>query len=182
MKHSCLLLSVFLFVVIKTSAQDYSLKNEQVEAMKKLEFLTGDWEGKGWVSMRPEQSEKFIQTEKVRFKTDGTSLLIEGLGKDPQSNTITHDAIAIVYYDVREKKYKFNSHVMQGYHGTYDALVKQDTFIWKIENPYAGTMVYTITLNENGQWFEIGERTKGDEEAVQFFEMTLTKIKSQENE
>ncbi|MEQ8360648.1 MAG: hypothetical protein RH860_14250 [Cytophagales bacterium] len=182
MKKALLILAISLCIVFKSHAQENTVKGLQIAAMKKLEFLTGDWEGRGWISMGSEQKEEFLQTERVRFKTDGTSMLIEGLGKDAVTNAVTHDALAIVYFDVREKKYKFDSHVMQGYHGSYDAMVKQDTFIWKIENPYAGTMVYTITLNEKGQWFEIGERKKGDEELTQFFEMTLTKNKSQENE
>ena len=34
---------------------------------------------------------------------------------------------------------------------------------------------YIITLNEKGQWFEIGEYNMGDR-WIQFFEMTLDKV------
>ena len=48
---------------------------------------------------------------------------------------------------------------------------------WAMETP-GGQIRYTITLNDAGQWFEIGEMSQDGETWRQIFEMTLDRVAS----
>lgn len=178
MKNIVFLLIILIGSFVCVQGQESKDKVQQLEAMSKLDFLIGEWKGKGWVMTGPDKREVFDQYETVNYKTDSLTILIEGKGTDKENpKKITHDALALIYYDSNEDQYNFNSHVMQGYHGSYKGEVKQDTFIWKIENPYAGLIIYTICIDDQDQWFEVGERKSKSGDKIKFFEMTLSKIK-----
>ncbi len=51
----------------------------QRTAMKKLEFLLGEWSGEATVLRGPGQFIEMAQTESVQFKLDGLLLMIEGV-------------------------------------------------------------------------------------------------------
>jgi hypothetical protein len=53
----------------------------QRTAMKKLEFLVGDWSGEATVLRGPGQFAEMAQTESAQFKLDGLVLMIEGVGR-----------------------------------------------------------------------------------------------------
>jgi len=63
-----------------------TLKQPDIEAqraaMKKLEFLVGEWSGEASVLRGPGQFADLTQTESVRFTLDGLVLMIEGVGRD----------------------------------------------------------------------------------------------------
>ena len=48
--------------------------------------------------------------------------------------------------------------------------------VWKFRLPGVGDTRYTIVLNDQGQWFEIGEVQKDGSEWRKFFETTLTRV------
>jgi len=52
-----------------------------------------------------------------------------------------------------------------------------DTLEWSLQIPQRGRMRYTISRNEKGEWFEIGEMSQEDQTWRKFFEMTLRKEK-----
>jgi hypothetical protein len=51
-----------------------------LEAMGKVSFLAGRWEGSGWFQMGPGPKQEFTQTEVVEPKLDGLVFLVEGIG------------------------------------------------------------------------------------------------------
>ena len=53
----------------RSSAQDPAAA--QREAMKKLDFLVGEWKGEGWMEFAPGQRRTFRGTEVVQSKLDG---------------------------------------------------------------------------------------------------------------
>ncbi len=55
------------------------------------------------------------------------------------------------------------------------ARVSENTLVWGFENPRAGTIRFTIKLNEKGQWFEIGEISRDGKAWQKFFKMTLSR-------
>src|SRR5688500_12056517 len=52
----------------------------QREAMKKLDFMVGKWEGSGW-DQRGRVRHEFTSAETVDWRVDGTVLLVEGRHK-----------------------------------------------------------------------------------------------------
>ncbi|MCB0631367.1 MAG: hypothetical protein R2824_31340 [Saprospiraceae bacterium] len=148
-------------------------------AMEKLSFLAGKWSGSGWQMNQQRQKMAFTQTEDIEFLTDGESLLIKGLGKSNNPETgeerVIHNAVALITYDPEEDRYDFRSFVVGRGSGNHIGhLVADGHFEWFLETPN-GKIRYTITINEKGQWHEIGEFAMGDS-WFQFFEMTLDKL------
>src|SRR5215212_1550598 len=83
----------------------------QRDAMKKIDFLGGEWKGEGWMEFTPGQRRSFRATEVAQRKLDGLLLTIEGLhrgqlGGKGEEVTV-HNAFAAVSYDDKANRYRF---------------------------------------------------------------------------
>lgn len=134
--------------------------------MQKLAFLTGEWEGTGWMIGPDREKHSFDQTEKIHFKLDSTLILIEGKGMS--EDQIVHNALAIISYDRDAGHYIFNSWLANGRKGEFKAELIGGKLYWYLND----MMRYIISINENGQWYETGEMHRNGN-WFQFFEMTL---------
>lgn len=162
-----------LIVVILTSTTVFSQNSETdpilKSKIKELSFMVGNWAGNGWMMNRNGKSE-FSQTEKVQFKLDSTSILIEGKGIS--KGKVIHNALAILTYDKNKEHYSFRSYLPSGMTAEFRAEIIDNKLYW-----YPNENVrYIVWLNENEQWYETGEYKRG-EIWHQFFEMTLGKQK-----
>ena len=152
------------------------------DEMKKLDFLIGEWKGEAWFQMGPNaKREVALQHEKVTPRAGGAALQIDGIGRakkeDGTAGDVVHDAYAMLRWDDQAKQYRFST-VVAG-RGTAEPTFEvtgENTAVWTMKVPQ-GTMRYTITLNEKGQWFEVGEFSRDGEKWSKFLEMTLTKVK-----
>jgi hypothetical protein len=172
MKHLRTILILALFVsTIPAFAAD---------EMKKLDFLIGEWKGEGWYQMGPKR-EYALQTEKITPKAGGNALMIEGLGhrknEDGSAGAVVHDAFAMLRWDGVARQYRFST-ALAG-RGTAEPefeVTGTNKAVWKMRVPQ-GTMRYTISLTEKGEWFEVGEFSGDGQQWSKFFEMTLQKVK-----
>src|SRR5688500_1067507 len=80
----------------------------ELAAIKKLNFLVGTWEGEGW-SQRGPQRETYKGSETVRSKLQGKALLVEGLFIEPISKKTVHETLAVITFDEKTSKYRFNT-------------------------------------------------------------------------
>lgn len=152
----------------------------QRQAIAKLAFLAGEWDGMGWIQFG-ERKIDFLGHERVEPRLDGTLLLVEGLHHEKQPDgskgRVVHNAMGIFSFDAEAKTYGFRTYVLRG--GGKDAWAKviADHHVeWGFSDPRGGAMRYTITLTPAGEWHEIGERSAGDGKPwTKFFEMTLKK-------
>ena len=158
------------------SADQPKSKDVQLREMKKLDWFVGQWKGTGWIQMGPQERREFTQTETIEAKLDGLVLVIEGLGKAKEDGSTVHTALAFVSYDHRANKFRWHAFTPEGQIDT-EAKVGTDTLEWTLEIPQRGRMRYTITRNEKGEWFEVGEMIREDQTRHKFFEMTLRKQK-----
>ena len=178
LKITCLLGAAFLlFAVAPSSSRAQRLDPAaHLEAMKKLDFLVGYWEGEGWSEFRPGQRHTFRSIEIVERKLDGEVLLVEGLHKDGE--VIVHHAYAMLSYDTEAGLYEFRSYVSGRSGGNFEATAPEEGVMqWGMKIPN-GQIRYTITLNDAGQWFEVGEMSQDGETWRQIFEMTLNRVAS----
>src|SRR5437868_12634571 len=80
------------------------------EAMKKLDFLVGEWKGEGWMEFAPGQRRTFKGTEVVQSKLDGLLVTIEGLHRGQVGGrgdeVVVHNAFALVSYDDKANRYR----------------------------------------------------------------------------
>lgn len=152
------------------------------DEMKKLDFLVGEWKGEAWYQMGPNAKREYaLQHEKVTPRAGGNVLLVEGIGRtkkeDGTAGEIVHDALAFLRWDDVAKKYRFSTAVAG--RGTAEPAFEvtgPNKAVWTMELPQ-GTMRYTITLNEKGEWFEVGEYSRDGAKWSKFLEMTLVKVK-----
>ena len=152
----------------------------QKSEMKKLHFLEGQWKGEAWMITQNREKQYIIQTENVEVKQDGLVLTIQGTGIDKASlqskPKMVHDAFAILYFDKQRQKIRMMAFT-RGNRIFTEPIVRDDrSMIWGFTIPNIGEVRYTIRLNEQGQWFEIGEFSRDGVQWFQNFEMILDKI------
>jgi hypothetical protein len=154
----------------------------QREAMKKLDFLVGQWKGEGWMEFAPGQRRTFKGTEVVQRKLDGLVLAIEGLHRgqvgDTKEEVVVNNAFALVSYDDKAKRYRFQAFTSRGNYEDAEAKVSEGQLVWGMKVPQFGDVRYTVKRDEKGRWFEVGEVSQDGKEWRKFFEMTLERVES----
>jgi hypothetical protein len=163
------------------SGQEPKPASPQLEAMKKLHFLVGEWKGEGWTEFSPGQRRTSPINESVQPKLGGMVLLVEGLGKNripgKQEEVITHHALGILSYDDRAKVYRLRSHLFTGQSTEAEATFTDEGFQWRFQPSPNMNIRYTVKLTDKGEWFERGEMSQDGKTWRQFHEMTLQKVK-----
>jgi hypothetical protein len=153
----------------------------QQEAMKKLGFLAGRWKGESWMESAPGQRSASVGTETVESKLDGLLLVIEGVHRrkvgDKEAGDIVHQAFAVVSFDEKAKRYRFQAHTDRGNYTETEAKVADGRLEWGFRLTQAGEVRYTITVTEPGHWTEIGEISSDGKQWRKFFEMTLERVR-----
>lgn len=165
---------LILFSINPLAMAQPKISEAHLEAMAKLDFLTGTWQGNGWMIIQGGQKVLFEQTEKVQWKLGQSVLMIEGMGKS--EGKVIHDALAVLSYDPNQTTYNLRSYLANGRNGDFQVVFKgENQIIWYMEIP-GRTIRYTLKINEKGQWHEIGEVKTGEDTWYHFFETTLNKM------
>ena len=163
------------------AGQEPQPSSTQLEAMKKLNFLVGEWKGEGWTEFVPGQRRTSPIAESVQPKLGGIVLLVEGLGKkkvpDKQEEVVVHNALGILSYDERAKIYRMRSHIATGQTTDAEAKFTDGGFQWAFKAGPSLSFRYTVKLTDKGEWFEIGEMSQDGTTWRKFHEMTLQKVK-----
>lgn len=177
----CLVCSLVFLMGGDLRAQETQPSPAQLEAMKKLNFLVGEWKGEGWTEMMPGQRRTSPIAESVQPKLGGVVLLVEGLGKKQvpgkQEEVIVHNAVGILSYDERAKTYRLRSYIANGQSTDAEAKFTDAGFQWAFQAGPRLSFRYTVKLTDKGEWFEIGEMSQDGTNWRKFHEMTLQKIR-----
>jgi hypothetical protein len=149
-----------------------------IEQMQKLAFLHGRWEGTGMMLRGPGTEQPARVVETVQPKLGGAILLIEGVGRigapGAADEKVVHHALGVISFDTDAKQYRMRAYRADGRFVDPELVVEDKRIVWTFTDPRAGTVRYTITVNDNGQWHELGEMSRdGGKSFSQFFEMTL---------
>ena len=152
----------------------------QVEAVKKLDLWVGEWKGTGWASAGRDERYDFTIVEKVQRKVGGSVLLIEGRGTrkaDAGEAIVVHEALAVVSYDDRAKRYRWRAHDLRGQDIDVDPKVGDGSIEWGFKSEDRGvTIRFTIKFDEK-RWHEVGEASTDGKTWHKFLEMTLERQK-----
>jgi hypothetical protein len=148
----------------------------QRAAMKKLDFLLGKWSGEARV-IRPGEPLDLIQTEDVQYKLDDLLLQVEGTGTKKADGAVAFRALAIISYDDAASQYRIRAFT-EGRFVDAELTLAADGrgFTWGITNPQFKTS-YVMTLNDKGEWTEVGDVTVGTQPPRRFVEMTVRRSK-----
>ena len=165
-----------LFCTVSVFAQSPDFSKDVQEAMKKFASFSGKWEGKSWSLMQNGEKHSSNVSENMQWKLDNSLIQIEGTGKTDEGKVV-HHALAFLYFDVSQKKYKMQSHLVSGLttEATFDVIEPNHKYEWWFEDGRGGTIKYKITI-ENNTWKEEGEYSRQGIQPAKFFEMNLTKI------
>lgn len=147
-----------------------------LEAMKKIDFLAGEWEGDATVDLGPRGKLAVRQTEVVKRHLGGLVLTIEGRGytKDAAgAETLAFEAFGTFTYDLGAGKYRLMAVKAPGEVVDPEVTVTEGGFVWAFSTKY-GRMRYTMRLTPEGRWHEVGEMSPdGGTTWVKTMEMTL---------
>jgi hypothetical protein len=146
------------------------------EKMKALEFLVGEWQGDAWMQMGPDRREEASQREWVELEAGGEVLLIQGRGES--GGRVVHEALATIVWDQRAGRYEMWTYrAGSGAAARPSIEVGDQRVVWGFDTPQ-GKIRYTIGLDAEGRWVEVGERSgDGGSTWTEFFGMTLRKTK-----
>ncbi len=174
MKKIFLLSTLILVFASVSLSQDFGAEAQRTE-MKKLDLMVGKWEGSGWMQRGPKR-EEFRGGETVQKKLDGLALLVEGRFTDSENpQQVTHQTLAVLAFDTKEKGYKFKTYLLNGSGGNFDLKLVEGGWQWGFEYP-GMAMRYTAKYTAD-TWFEIGEFSRdGGKTWVKNFEMTLKRV------
>jgi hypothetical protein len=146
------------------------------EAMRKLAFLEGEWEGEAWTQMGPGPRRQLRQTESVRYSNSGHVLVIQGTGWEKDGNgadRMAFNAVAVISHDP-QAGYRMRSYTMEGRSGDFEIVPSDSGFVWGFDFP-EGRVRYTMRLTPEGEWSEVGEFSRGDAPARPVIEMVVRK-------
>jgi hypothetical protein len=181
MKKTILLLLISLILLLPGFVLAQDSQSAQLQAMKKLDFLVGEWQGEGWTEFVPGQRRTSPISEKVRPGLGGMILIIEGLGKkkvdEKQEEVVVHNALAIISYDAQAKLYRVRSYLANGRSTDAEAEFVDGGFQWRIQTPQGMSIKYMVKLTDKGEWFERGEMSQDGKSWRQFHQMTLQRVK-----
>ena len=145
-----------------------------LEKMKALEFLAGEWRGDAWMQMGPDRRETAQQHELVEWKAGGEVLLIQGRGES--EGKPVHQAMATITWDPRASRHEMWTYRAGSGSVRPSIEVGDRRVVWGFDVPN-GKVRYTITLDAEGRWVEIGEHSAdGGSTWRQFFGMTLRRV------
>lgn len=174
-----LILALLTFTAVSHAQRPQPPVRQQAE-MKKLDFLVGSWQGDGWMMFGPNDRRTFTSGEVVESDLDGTILTVRGLHKSkiPGSDReITiHNAFGVISFDTTSQSYHFQHYQATGQEGNSVGRFINGAFQWSLKDPTGADIRFTISINDKGQWHEIGERSGNGGNWYQFFEMTLDKV------
>jgi hypothetical protein len=146
--------------------------------VKQFSFLVGNWTGAGTYRNGDGSVSQLEARETIAPALDGKILQMEGL--QTVKGLLVNHALTTISSDPSTGKCFFDTYVDPGipgklYHGVYSVDVVSNGFVW-FQNTQASNQIrYSMKLNSQGQWHEIGELSADGKSWAQFFEMTLNK-------
>jgi len=174
-----LMFSVLAFLVA-VAAQPPRIPdvNAQREAMKKLAFLVGEWEGEGRMLRPSGEWVEFNQTEKAEYKLDGLLLVIEGVGRPKSDGRPLLQAYGIASYDDATGKYHMRAFNDGRWLETDTALSdngKELTWGFNVGDIRTNS---SLRLTDAGEWTESHEVTMGTQPPKKFMELRVKRVRA----
>ena len=145
-----------------------------LEKMKALEFMIGEWQGDAWIQMGPDRRDTAQQHELIEWQAGGEVLLIQGRGES--EGKPVHQALAAITWDARANRYDMWTYRAGSGSMRPSIEVGDRRVVWGFDVPN-GKVRYTISLDGEGRWVEVGEHSSdGGSTWRQFFGMTLRRL------
>jgi len=149
----------------------------QRAAMRKLQFLVGEWEGQARVSRGPGQLADLAMTEKAQYKLDGLLLVIEGIGRAKSDGQPVLQALGIISYDEENKTYRMRAFNDGRFLETEVTLSDNGKgMTWGFALGEFKTKA-VLRINDDGEWTELHELFIGSQPPKRLMELSVRRTK-----
>jgi len=147
--------------------------NAQRAAMKKLNFLVGNWSGEAHVLSSETGPKELAMTERAEFKLGGLVLTIEGVGRSKADGEPALQAFGVVSYDDASGTYHMRA-FNDGRFLEADMKLAGHGLTWGFT--LGGYRTHsTLRITDAGDWTEHHEISVGSTPAKPFMELKVTR-------
>jgi hypothetical protein len=149
----------------------------QRAAMKKLNFLVGEWSGEAQILSGPGAPLELVQTEKAKYKLDGLILIIEGVGVAKSGSQPVLQALGIISYDDESTTYRMRAFNDGRFLETVVNLsedAKGMTWGFALGEIRTNSVMH---INDKDEWTERHEITIGSQPSKELMEITVRRQK-----
>jgi len=145
----------------------------QRSAMKKLDFLIGEWSGEARVVRGPGEPVDLVQTEEAQYKLGGLLLSIEGIGRAKSDGRLMLQALGLVSFDDESGAYRMRAFNDGRWLETEVKLTEDGLGMsWGFSLGDIRTSSI-LRINEKGEWTELGEIAFGSQPPRKFMELVV---------
>ena len=149
----------------------------QRAAMRKLDFLIGEWSGEAQVQRVPGEPVELMQTEEAHYKLDGLILTIEGTGKTKAGDKVALQAFGVLSYEDEAGTYHMRAYNDGRYLETEVKLIEGGKGIsWGFSLGEVKTSS-ELRINDKGEWTERTEIVVGSQPPRMLMELTVRRQK-----
>jgi hypothetical protein len=148
----------------------------QRAAMKRLDFLVGEWSGEASVARGPAVVVELEQSEVAQFKLDGLVLLIEGIGRTKSDGKLALQALGLISFDDASGSYRMRAYNDGRWLETDVKLLEDGKGLsWGFSLGDISTKS-VLRINDKGEWTELAEITIGGRPPQKLMELVVRPV------
>lgn len=166
-----LMLAAALTLTAPIAAHAQTPKQEAVAAIARLDFMRGVWVGPASGANPGGGRYAVTQTERIGPLLDGTVMVVEGRGYNPDGTT-GFNAFGVISWDSETDRYEFRSYT-DGHSGTFAFTLTDNGYVWEVPAG-PGVMQFTADVTAT-TYHEVGDFVMPGQPPRRSFEMTLTR-------
>jgi hypothetical protein len=148
----------------------------QRAAMKRLDFLVGEWSGQASAARGPGVVVELEQSEVAQFKLDGLVLMIEGVGRTKSDGKLAIQALALISFDDASDGYRMRAYNDGRWLDTDVTLLEDGKGLsWGFSLGEISTKS-VLRINDRGEWTELAEITIGARPPQKLMELVVRRV------
>ena len=148
----------------------------QRAAMKRLDFLVGEWSGQASAARGPGVVVDLEQSEVAQFKLDGLVLMIEGVGRTKSEGKLALQALGLISFDDVSDGYRMRAYNDGRWLETDVTLLEDGTGLsWGFSLGDISTKS-VLRINDKGEWTELAEITIGARPPQKLMELVVRRV------
>jgi hypothetical protein len=159
-------------------AQTHQTPNIEAQraAMKRLDFLVGEWSGQASAARGPGVVVELEQSEVAQFKLDGLVLMIEGVGRTKCDGKLAIQALGLISFDDASDGYRMRAYNDGRWLETDVTLLEDGKGLsWGFSLGEISTKS-VLRINDKGEWTELAEITIGARPTQKLMELVVRRV------
>ncbi len=165
--------------IIKTQ-QPLSASDLQRNAINRVGFLAGRWEGTECVLMPDGKRQDCLSSDFAEAKLNGTVLVFEGVLKvkiSPETNPlVVYEGLGILSFDENAQKYRLQHFGTDGITEVYECILSGKTLQCERRDKENAFVRVFLGVDNTGQWSERGERSQDGKTWHETFVTQMSKV------